>query len=115
MTIEEAIKELEEKYGEDFNWAIISDSKIFFVNELKSELSNDDVVKNVDVIALARSYSNDDVLFLIENKDKKVYRIYHLTYSKCNAKGFPRYIKFEDINSIREYLEKEFILDFIEI
>jgi len=115
MTIEEAIKELEEKYGEDFNWAIISDSKIFFVNELKSELSNDDVVKNADVIALARSYSNDDVLFLIENKDKKVYRIYHLTYSKCNAKGFPRYTEFEDINSIREYLEKEFISDFIEI
>jgi len=54
MTIEEAIKELEEKYREDFNWAIISDSKIFFVNELKSELSNDDVVKNADVIALAR-------------------------------------------------------------
>jgi len=115
MTIEEAIKELEEKYGEDFNWAIISDSKIFFVNELKSELSNDDVVKNADVIALARSYSNDDVLFLIENKDKKVYRIYHLTYSKCNAKGFPRYTEFEDINSIREYLEKEFISDFIDI
>ena len=115
MTIEEAIKELEENYGEEFNWAIISDSKIFFVNELKSELSNDDVVKNADVIALARSYSNDDVLFLIENKDKKVYRIYHLTYSKCNAKGFPRYTEFEDINSIREYLEKEFISDFIEI
>ena len=115
MTIEEAIKELEEKYREDFNWAIISDSKIFFVNELKSELSNDDVVKNADVIALARSYSNDDVLFLIENKDKKVYRIYHLTYSKCNAEGFPRYIEFEDISSIREYLEKEFISDYIDI
>ena len=86
-----------------------------FVNELKSELSNDDVVKNADVIALAKSYSNDDVLFLIENNAKKVYRIYHLTYSKCNAKGFHRYIEFEDINSIREYLEKEFISDFIEI
>lgn len=115
MTIEEAIKELEEKYGEDFNWGIISDSKNYFVNELKSELSNADSVKNAEVIALARSYSNDDVLFLIENKDKKVYRIYHLTYSKCNAKGFPRYTEFEDINSIREYLEKEFISDFIEI
>ena len=56
-----------------------------------------------------------DVLFLIENNAKKVYRIYHLTYSKCNAKGFQRYIEFEDINSIREYLEKEFISDFIEI
>ena len=97
MTIEEAIKELEEKYGEDFNWGIISDSKNYFVNELKSELSN------------------DDVLFLIENNAKKVYRIYHLTYSKCNAKGFPRYIEFEDISSIREYLEKEFISDFIDI
>ena len=115
MTIEEAIKELEEKYGEDFNWGIISDSKNYFVNELTSELSNDDVVKNAEVIALARSYSNDDVLFLIENNAKKVYRIYHLTYSKCNAEGFPRYTEFEDINSIREYLEKEFISDFIEI
>ena len=90
MTIEEAIKELEEKYGEDFNWGIISDSKNYFVNELKSELSNDDVVKNADVIALARSYSNDDVLFLIENNAKKVYRIYHLTYSKCKCQGLPK-------------------------
>ena len=115
MTIEEAIKELEEKYGEDFNWGIVSDSKNYFINELKSELSNADAVKDAEVIALARSYSNDDVLFLIENSAKKEYRIYHLTYSKSNAEGFPRYIEFEDISSIREYLEKGFISDYIDI
>ena len=79
------INNLEEKYGEEFNGGTEINREFY-----QSELAKETVLELYqDVKALAKSYSNDDVVFLL---DSKVYRIYHLTYSD----GEPRYTEFLD-------------------
>ena len=51
------------KYGEDFNWGIIPEVN-GFVRELEKET---DISQYSDVKAIARSYSCDDVLFMLDN------------------------------------------------
>ena len=92
-----------DKYGDDFDWGIVS-SENRFVDELKRET---DVSQHNEIEAIARSYSCDDVLFLF---DSNIYRIYHLTYSANNENGFPRYIEFFDGKKVIEYIEKKYIL-----
>lgn len=94
------INKLSEKYGDEFNWGIIPENNTF-VRKLLDETNISDYCS---IEAIARSYSNDDVLFLFNNK---VYRIYHLTYSKQNIEGFPKYVEFTDGKAVIEYLEKQ--------
>ena len=94
------INKLEEKYGEEFNWGTEIDRK-YYQRELEKEMVLEPL-PFLDVKALAKSYSNDDVLFLL---DSKVYRIYHLTYSD----GEPRYTEFLDGEKVVEYIEKRFV------
>ena len=96
------INNLEQKYCEAFNWGTDMDN-VFFEKELRKELV---ISPNSNVKALARSYSNDDVLFLL---DEEIYRIYHLTYSV----GTPRYIDFADGKSAVEYIEKQFVEEYL--
>lgn len=96
------IRKLEEKYGEDYNWGIELKSE-FFENELKKEAV---FASNSSVKAIARSYSDDEVLFTI---DDKVYRIYHLTYSG----GEPRYQEFIDGRAAVDYIEKQYLEEFL--
>lgn len=91
------IRKLEEKYGEDFNWGTELKNE-FFENELKKEAV---LAPSSNVKAIARSYSNDDVLFVL---DDKVYRIYHLTYSG----GKPGYQEFMDGKAAVDYIENDF-------
>ena len=91
------IRRLEEKYGEEFNWGTELKNE-FFENELKKEAV---LASSSNAKAIARSYSNDDVLFVL---DDKVYRIYHLTYSG----GKPRYQEFIDGKAAVDYIEKDF-------
>ena len=91
------IRKLEEQYGEEFNWGTELKNE-FFENELKKEAV---LASNSNVKAIARSYSNDDVLFLL---DDKVYRMYHLTYSG----GMPKYQEFIDGKAAVDYIEKDF-------
>lgn len=66
----------------DINKKIYQFSDKDFVEELKKEIGNGDILFKNAVWAVARSYSNDDVLYLVGSKDGiDVYRIYHLTYS----------------------------------
>lgn len=96
------INKLEEKYGEEFNWG--TDLKPeYFEAELKRETT---IAPFKRVRALARSYSNDDVLFVL---DDEVYRIYHLTYSG----GKPRYQEFNDGQAVVDYIEKQFINEYM--
>lgn len=95
------INKLEEKYGEEFNWGTELNAE-FFENELKSETS---IKPYNEAKALARSYSSDDVLFVI---DDEVYRIYHLTFSS----GKPRYQEFVDGQAAVDYIEKQFIKEY---
>ncbi|WP_051563430.1 hypothetical protein [Butyrivibrio sp. LB2008] len=96
------VNKLELKYGDEFNWGTDMDNA-FFEKELIKELV---ISPNSNVKALARSYSDDDVLFLL---DEEVYRIYHLTYSV----GTPRYIEFADGKSAVEYIEKQFVEEYL--
>ena len=57
------ISRLCNKYGEDFNWGIIPEVN-GFVRELEKET---DISQYSDVKAIARSYSCDDVLFMLDN------------------------------------------------
>ena len=110
MTAEEVFCDLIEKYGEDFNWRMLPFSDKGFVEELKKEIGNDDILFKNAVWAVARSYSNDDVLYLVGSKDGiDVYRIYHLTYSYTNTNEYPGYQEFVGIESVRDYIEKQYI------
>ena len=100
------ISRLCDKYGEDFNWGLVSQEN-GFVRELKKET---DVSRYDEVKAIARSYSCDEVLFLFDNK---IYRFYHLTYSTNNLNGFPRYKEFLDAEKVIEYIENQFVEEYL--
>ena len=99
---------LEEKYGDDFNWGVTDNSG--FLVEVTSELNNQHPLFDRIEKVIARCYSNDDVLFLLNNGN---YVIVHLTYLKINTAGFPAYKEFSDICTALEFIEKQFVSDFL--
>jgi len=106
IDITSEINRLSDKYGEDFNWGIVPREN-GFVDELKKET---DISRYNIVVAVARCYSCDDVLFLLDNG---VYRIYHLTYSTNHANGFPRYTEFFDSQKVIEFIEQKYIEEYL--
>lgn len=107
MTAEEVFRDLSDKYGEEFNWHMLPFSDKFFVEELKREIGSEHFLYNEDIWAVAKCDSNDDILYVTGNEDgKDCYYIFHLTYTKNNANGFPRSIKFIGIEAVKEYIEK---------
>ncbi len=114
MTAKEAFGNLSDKYGEDFNWGMLSPTDTYFVEELKKEIGADNILFEYNVKAVARSYSSDEALYLLKGiNDKDVYRIYHLTYSSRNMKGFPKYEEFFDIDNVSEYIEKKYVEEYL--
>ena len=107
MTAEEVFCELSDKYGDDFNWHMLPLSNHTFTAELKKEIGNRHFLYHKQIWAVAKCDSNDDVLYLADNGEgTDIYYIFHLTYSECNADGFPRYKEFEGINAVKEYIEQ---------
>lgn len=100
------ISRLCDKYGEEFNWGIVPQEN-GFVRVLSKETN---VSQYEEVQAVARSYACDEVLFLFDNN---IYRIYHLTYSMNNLNGFPRYKEFLDAEKVVEYIENQFIEEYL--
>ena len=100
------ISRLYDKYGEEFNWGIVPQEN-GFVRELSKETN---VSQYEELRAVARSYACDEVLFLFDNN---IYRIYHLTYSMNNLNGFPRYKEFLDAEKVVEYIENQFIEEYL--
>ena len=79
MTAEEVFYDLNQKYGEELHFRF-----------------------EKSVYAVARSDSNDDVLYLLCGDSRgDVYRIYHLTYSNKNKEGYPRYEEFVSIQAVK--------------
>ncbi|GFI66372.1 hypothetical protein IMSAG185_01988 [Lachnospiraceae bacterium] len=112
MTAEEIFCDLFDKYGEDFNWYMIplSQSNGTFVEELKREIGEGHFLYHREVWAVAKCASNDDVLYAAAGESgTDIYYIFHLTYSKQNSNGFPKYEKFIDIYAVKEFIEKTFI------
>lgn len=114
MTMEEVFYDLNQKYGEEFNWRMLPHTDMCFVEELKKELGQEYSMFDKRVYALARSDSNDDVLFLLcGDSGGDVYRIYHLTYSSKNKEGYPRYREFASTQAVKKYIEERFIDEYL--
>ena len=115
MTAEEIFCDLFDKYGEDFNWYMVplSQSSGTLVEELKKEIGKGHFLYHKQLWAVAECESNNDVLYLTDDDGKDVYYIFHLTYSQSNTATFPKYKKFLDIKSVKEYIEQEFIVNFL--
>ena len=102
------LEKLREKYGEDFSWYEFTGSNLrkqVFENRLRTELTPEHSLfeKAKDLMAVAKSERNDDVLFW----DGVDYYIVHLTWGKGNA-HFPIY-KIIRQNDIIEYLENDYL------
>ncbi len=110
MTFEEYYELLYKKYGNQFNWRPISFSDQFFINELNLELTSNHPLYGKIKWAVARSISNDDVLFLDENNK---WYIIHLTYSKSNSLGYPKFKEFLDLDNVMQFIEEEYELDYL--
>ncbi|MFG6356270.1 MAG: hypothetical protein K1W26_05505 [Acetatifactor sp.] len=116
MSAEEIFCDLFDKYGEDFNWYMVplSQSNGALVEELKKEIGDRHFLYHKKVWAVAKCASNDDVLYLTDGESgADVYYIFHLTYSKQNLDNFPKCEKFADINAVKEFIEQEFIKNYM--
>lgn len=111
MTIEEMFYYFDDKYGDEFNWGIIPYRASHFVEELKKEVGDNDSMFQKDICTVARSYSADDVLFLMDD-EKDTYRIYHLTYSHKEDKCL-KFVEMENIEKVKEFLERQFIDEYL--
>lgn len=67
MTIEEMFYYFDEKYGDEFNWGIISYGASHFVEELKKEVGDNEPMFQKDICAVALSYWKDNLLMRICN------------------------------------------------
>ena len=116
MTLKEIFSSLYNKYGEDFNWYMIpfTHADGVFVAELKKEIGKDHFLYDKKIEVVAKCESNDDVLYVTKNGlGEDVYYIFHLTYSKHNSDGYPRYEGFADIFAVKEFLEKSYVKDYL--
>jgi len=80
-----------------------------FLNELNFELTANHPLFEKAKGAVARCYSQDDYLFLLNDNS---YAIMHLTFSHKNIDGFPQYTHFSDLQSALEYIENEFLAEY---
>lgn len=112
MTIEEVFSDLYDKYGEDFNWCMLplTQADGMFVTELKNEIGEDHFLYDKRIWAVAKCESNDDVLYVTNNgRNADIYYVFHLTYSKHNSDGFPRYEELKDVYAVKAFIEQSII------
>lgn len=89
---------------EQTQWVAVDEGDRYFERELQRELAPGHVLFGKIVKAVARSFANDDVLFLVENAGCAVV---HLTYSCSNAQGFPSCRQFADLGMAWTFLQNE--------
>lgn len=102
------MKDLIDKYGEEFNWGEVDANATIFEKEAYKEICSAHPLHGIKLKAIARCYSCDDVLFKGENGE---YIIVHLTYSQINSKDYPRFITFPAKSAAMEHIEKEYLLE----
>lgn len=113
MTMEEVFCDLYDKYGDDFNWRMIPLTNKTFVEELKREIGKEHFLYSKRIWAVAKCDSKDDVLYLSDVEGIDIYYIFHLTYSEYNINGFPKYKKFIGVKAVKEYIEHEYIAEYL--
>lgn len=85
--------------GDD--WIIIEDGSSLEV-ELQRELNKEHFLYGRYFKTIAKCEYNDDVLFYMDNSR---YVIVHLTYSRNNIEGFPKYKVFNEFKEVIDYYE----------
>lgn len=113
MTAEEVFCDLYAKYGDEFNWHMIPLSNGTFVAELKREVGESHFLYKNKIYAVAKCDANDDVLYVTGNNGVDEYYIFHLTYSENNLGGFPKCQKFVSIEEVKEFVEKQFVEEYL--
>ena len=91
------------KYGDEFNWYIPNDLSSL-ETQLNNELSVEHELFSERLVAVAKSTSNDDVLFT----NGKHYFIVHLTWCKGNG-TYPLYEKTDTLEQALMWIEKMFL------
>ncbi len=116
MTVEEVFCDLSNKFGENFNWYMhpLTESKGFFVDELKKEIGKEHFLYNKKIWTVAKCTSNDDVLYVTEDEcGADIYYIFHLTYSENNLAGFPQYKELKSVYAVKDFIEQSFIQSYM--
>lgn len=108
MTVIDTLFELSSQYGEAFLWYILPPDQSYYVDELRKEMNMSHPLHQKTLQAIAKCEANDDVLFICgDSGQQPSYVIVHLTWQMNNTAGFPRYESFVDVDSLREWLEKD--------
>lgn len=78
---------------------------IEFKNEIQSEK---DIIEYVEL-------ANEYILKYREFQNVRYAKdyIFHLTYSKQNLEGFPKYKEFADIYAVKKFIEESFVLEYL--
>ena len=112
MTAEEMFCNLYDKYGDEFNWMMIPLTNKFYEQQAEKEIKQGHPLYGQKMWAAAKSESNDDVLYVVENAEKESYVMIHLTYSNNEDVKWPRYVLFENMEEVERYLEQQYISEF---
>lgn len=98
-----------QQYGDNFNWYILPIENTFDA-ELKKEIQKDHFLFGKEAYAIAKCDANDDVLYVMHMDGVDTFCIVHLTFSKQNEIGFPKYKMFENIVAVISYIEASIVL-----
>ena len=110
MTVADTLSDLSSQYGEAFRWYILPPDQSYYVDELRKEMDAKHPLLQSAIHAIAKCEANDDVLFVCGDSGQQAsYVIVHLTWQTNNTAGFPRYESFADVDSLREWLEKDMV------
>jgi len=106
--MEEHLKRLCERYGDDFPWVALShEDSDTLVRELEKELSPDHELYYAPIRhALARRADRDDVLYA---SDDGVWYLVHLTWKKETSPEWPRYDEFPTLQEAVDEIEQRFL------
>ncbi len=113
MLVERLFESLFAKYGDEFNWMILPLSNQTYNKQAEKEIKKGHSLYGVNLTAVAKCESNDDVLYVTENKGGTLYIILHLTYSENQDIAYPEYIMFDNLCEAEKYLENQYVEQYL--
>jgi len=108
MTFDELYGNLYAKYGEKFNWKMLSFIDKTYIQEAEQEIKKGHFLYGKRLWSVAKCTDNDDVLFVTGNDGKDLYVILHLTYNDNQDINYPEYVLIDNIYELEKYLIKQY-------
>lgn len=99
--IRELFRYMEEAYGEEFPWFLLTNGGTSLMVQAGREIREGHPLYGTELCAVAKNGRNDDVLFVGD----ECYWIVHLTWSNNTDMSYPRYDMFRDLNELKDFLE----------